>query len=261
MRKKLLALTLGLSSILAANAEEDRVAKGLGIAQQADRVDSGWVDLKVNIKMILEDKSGNQNVRVVRNEAIEVDGDGDKSLIIFDTPKDIEGTVLLSFSHKVGDDDQWLYLPSLKRVKRISSSNKSGPFMGSDFAYEDMSSQEIEKYHYRFLRQETLSNTDTLVVERVPAYQDSGYSKQLVWIEAERYIPLQIEYYDRKNSLLKTQYFNGYEKYADKFWRVDNLTMVNHQKGSKTIIEFKDYEINQDLSQTNFTQAAMKRVR
>lgn len=242
-------------------AKFDPVARGIEIAQKADAVDTGWVNQKVDIKMTLEDKSGNKNVRIVRSETLEVHTDGDKGLIIFDTPRDIQGTVLLSFSHKVGDDDQWLYLPSLKRVKRISSSNKSGPFMGSDFAYEDMSSQEVEKYTYRFIEDAKYKQRDALVVERIPVYKKSGYSKQLVWVDAERFIPLKTEYFDRKGSLMKTQDYQGYQLYKDKFWRADALVMVNHQKGTQTTIELDNYQLDTDVNPANFRQLALKRIR
>ena len=130
--------------------------KGLSIAQEADRRDSGFGSYTNDVKMILRNKQGQESVREIRSKTLEVEGDGDKSLVIFDKPRDVAGTALLSFTHKEGPDDQWLYLPALKRVKRISSSNKSGPFMGSEFAYEDLGSQEVDKYTYKWLRDEEL---------------------------------------------------------------------------------------------------------
>ena len=93
---------------------------------------------------------------------------GDLSLVIFDTPADVKGTAFLSHTKKAGSDDQWLYLPALKRVKRIASSNQAGPFMGSEFAYEDISSQELEKYTYKYLRNEDYGGLDCFVVEYDP---------------------------------------------------------------------------------------------
>ena len=101
--------------------------------------------------MILRNAQGEESIRKFNSKTLEVDGDGDKSIFIFEHPRDVEGTAVLTFTHKVGPDDQWLYLPALKRVKRISSDNKSGSFVGSEFAYEDLSSQEIEKYTYKWV--------------------------------------------------------------------------------------------------------------
>ena len=105
--------------------------KGLAIAVEDDKRDNGFDDFTANMVMILKNRQGEESTRDIRNKTLEVDGDGDKSLVIFDKPRDVKGTALLNFTHKTGSDDQWLFLPALKRVKRISSSNKSGSFMGS----------------------------------------------------------------------------------------------------------------------------------
>ena len=122
--------------------------KGLEIAIEADSRDKGFGDSTAQITMILMDKYGQSTERAIRNRTFEGDNEGDKSLVIFDSPGDVRGTAFLSHTKKADSDDQWLYLPALKRVKRIASSNKAGPFMGSEFSYEDIASQEVEKYTY-----------------------------------------------------------------------------------------------------------------
>ncbi|HFE38764.1 MAG TPA: outer membrane lipoprotein-sorting protein, partial [Gammaproteobacteria bacterium] len=117
--------------------------KGLEIAIEADKRDSGWGDIKNESIMTLRNPQGETAIRKNRMKVLEVKGDGDKSLIVFDTPADLKGTAFLTHSHALKPDNQWIYLPALRRVKRISSSNKSGPFLGSEFAYEDISSQEV----------------------------------------------------------------------------------------------------------------------
>ena len=117
---------------------------------------------------------------------------------MFDKPRDVKGTAFLSFSHAVGADDQWLYLPALKRVKRIASRNKSGPFMGSEFAYEDLSSFEVEKYTYKFLRDETCEGGTCYVVEQYPVDKNSGYTRRVVWLDHNEYRVWKIDFYDRK---------------------------------------------------------------
>ena len=101
--------------------------RGLEIAMEADRRDTGFGDNTANLLMTLRNAHGEESVREIRNRTLEVDGDGDKSLVIFDQPRDVAGTAFLNYTHRDGPDDQWLYLPALRRVKRISSSNKSGP--------------------------------------------------------------------------------------------------------------------------------------
>ncbi len=260
MKKLLLLLPLlGLLPMgsLAQTAEE----KGLAIATEADKRDLGWNDSTADMKMILRNRQGEQSERAIRVRSLEVQGDGDKSLTIFDQPADVKGTAFLSYTHAVKADDQWLYLPALKRVKRISSANKSGPFMGSEFAYEDISSQEIEKYRYKYLRDETIDSQEAFVVERTPQYKHSGYTKQIVWIDKQHYRVLKVEYFDRKGSHLKTLTIKDYRQYLDKFWRADRMNMVNHQNGKSTALLWSNYRFKTGLSKRDFDRNSLKRAR
>lgn len=245
------------SSVLAATPEE----LGLQIATEVDLRDQGFSDSTAEMKMLLTNKQGETRERFVRVKTLEVVGDGDKSLSIFDRPKDVKGTAFLTFSHALQPDDQWLYLPALKRVKRISSKNKSGPFMGSEFAYEDIASQEVEKYSYKYLRDEKLEETDSFVIERYPSYENSGYARQIIWIEKQRYIPIQIEYYDRKDALLKTLKFKNYRQYLDKHWRALEMYMENHQTGKTTLLSWENYQFKTGLQDNDFHKNSLKRVK
>ncbi len=140
----LLAFTLLLADMADATTPDE---KGFEIAARSDRTDVGFGESEVELQMVLRNAAGQEATRSLRISTLEKPDEsvGDKSLVLFNTPRDIRGTALLSHAKILDPDDQWLYLPSLKRVKRISSSNKSGPFVGSEFAYEDISSQEVEK--------------------------------------------------------------------------------------------------------------------
>jgi hypothetical protein len=250
-------LTLGALIAHAETAEE----KGLAIAKEADRRDSGFVDQTADLTMELRNKQGDSSIRFLHIKTLEVKNDGDKSLSVFEKPADVKGTAFLTFSHALVPDEQWLYLPALKRVKRINSNNKSGPFMGSEFAYEDLASQEVAKYTYKYLRDEKANGADCFVVERFPTYEQSGYKRQLVWINKAEYRPEKIEFYDRKNTLLKTLTFSGYKQYLNKFWRADTMTMINHQNGKSTILSWNNYAFKTGLSDRDFNQNALKRAR
>jgi outer membrane lipoprotein-sorting protein len=240
---------------------EDVVAKGLELARAVDTRDAGFGDFTARLRMILRNRHGQESVRRMRTRTLEVEGDGDKSLVVFDEPRDVEGTALLSYTHKEGSDDQWLYLPALKRVKRIASDNKAGPFMGSEFAYEDIASQEVEKYAYRFLGDETVEGQPGFVLERIPVDPKSGYSRQIVWYDEAELRPWKVEYYDRKGDLLKTLTFREYGLYADRHWRASRYEMVNHQTGKSTVLEWTDYEFKTGLSERDFDQNALRRAR
>ncbi len=235
--------------------------KGLSIATEMQTRDSGWKDQTAELKMVLRNKQGQESSREIRTRALEVDGDGDKTMTIFDSPRDVKGTAFLSFTHSVTPDDQWLFLPALKRVKRISSANKSGPFMGSEFAYEDLTSAEVEKYRYKWLRDEPLGDAETMVIERYPEYEHSGYTRQVVWVDTTLYQPIKIEYYDRKDSLLKTLEMHDYKQYDGRYWRADRMAMVNHQTGKSTDLYWSNYNLTTGLSERDFDINTLKRAR
>jgi outer membrane lipoprotein-sorting protein len=235
--------------------------KGLAIAKEADRRNDGFGDSKTTMEMVLRNKQGQESRRNLRARALEVANDGDKSLIVFDDPKDVQGTALLTFSHKVADDDRWLYLPAVKRVKRIASDNKSGPFMGSEFAFEDLGSQEIEKYTYKYIKDEALDGQDCFVSERYPVDKNSGYTRQVVWMDKAEYRPHKIEFYDRKNSLLKTLTFSGYKQYLGQYWRPLQLDMINHQSGKSTTLKFGEYQFRNGYTGRDFDQNTLQAVR
>ncbi|MBE9567302.1 MAG: outer membrane lipoprotein-sorting protein [Proteobacteria bacterium] len=241
--------------------DEDDVARGLAIAIESDKRDTGFADQTANMTMELRNKQGDTSKRNIRIKTLEVIGDGDKSLSIFDKPADVKGTAFLTYSHALKPDEQWLYLPALKRVKRINSKNKSGPFMGSEFAYEDLASQEVEKYSYKYLRDEVLNGVDCFVIERYPAYEHSGYTRQIAWVNKERYVAEKIDFYDRKNDLLKTLSNKDYQQYLDKFWRPDAMEMINHQTGKSTTLTWQNYKFKTGLTDKDFSRNSLKRAR
>ena len=255
-------LWVALLALLAAPAlAETPEEKGLAIALESDRRNEGFGDTSSTMQMILRNRQGEESKHEIRNKALEVKADGDKSMIVFDQPKDVAGTALLTYTHKKEDDDRWLYLPAVKRVKRIASSNKSGPFMGSEFAYEDLGSQEPEKYTYKWLKDEAVDGKDCFVSERIPKDKDSGYTRQVVWTDKAEYRPLKIEFYDRKQSLLKTLTLHEYNQYLNKYWRPHKLDMVNHQTGKSTTLLFRDYKFKSGLKDRDFDQNALQNAR
>jgi len=269
MKTFILILVTATASILPsllpvlALAVEDPVAKGEAIAREWDRRDRGFSDNSATLKMILENRQGQTSERKMRILFLEVpdENDGDKSLVVFDYPRDIKGTALLSYSHILKPDDQWLYLPALKRVKRISSNNKSGPFMGSEFAYEDISSQELKKFQYKWLRDEPCGKSECFVLEQRPLYKNSGYTRQVAWYDKDEYRPQRVDYYDRRNALLKTLSFSKYQKHLGKYWRAHDLYMVNQQTGKKTRLVYENLKFKSGLTDKDFTQNRLKRMR
>jgi len=258
MKSLILLLTI---AVPAAGFAQSAQEKGLEIAMAANAYDKGFTDFTADMVMTLKNKSGQTSTRLIRIRTLEVEGDGDKSLSIFDQPADVKGTKMLTYSHGLDPDDQWLYLPALKKVKRISSRNKSGPFMGSTFAFEDLGSQEVEKYTYKYLRDEACGEMNCYVIERYPAYRFSGYTRQVAWIDTEGYRMVKVEYYDRKKSLLKTLNAGDFQQYLGHYWRPGTMDMVNHQTGKSTLLEWKNYQFKTGLSDRDFRSQTLKRIK
>jgi outer membrane lipoprotein-sorting protein len=237
--------------------------RGRAIAEEVDRREGGFGDSSAELVMTLTSSDGRERTRRLTWTTLEADapGEGDKSLTVFHEPRDIEGTAFLSHTHVDREDDQWLYLPSLKRVKRIASANKSSAFVGSDFAYEDLLSDEIEKFDHEWIRDEACGAERCFLIERRPRYAGSGYTRQRVWIDQEEFRPVRIEYYDRKNRHQKTLMFEEYRLYLGRFWRARLMRMDNHQTGKATLLSFSDFVFQTGLTVRDFDPDVLRRSR
>lgn len=246
---------------LPAGAAQPDAERGLAIAREMKTRDRGFGDSTATMKMVLIDAGGGETLRELGVRTLEGRGDGDKLLAIFEAPADVRGTVFLSHTHADRADDQWLYLPALKRVKRIAPANKTSPFMGSEFSYEDLASAEVEKYTYAYRGDESYEGAARFLLERVPADAESGYSRQRVWVDKERYVPLRIEYFDRRGEKLKTLTLRDYRQYLGRHWRAHEARMENHQSGKRTILRSQDIRFRQGLGEQDFLPASMARAR
>lgn len=237
--------------------------RGRAVAVQAQRRREGYGDSVAELTMTLVGEGGRTRTRRLTWRMLEgaAPGEGDKSLTIFHEPRDIAGTAFLSHTYVDRPDDQWLYLPSLRRVRRIPPANQSSAFVGSEFSYEDLLSDEVERFDYRWLRNEPCADVACFVVERYPAYENSGYSKQIAWIDQSEFRPVKIEFYDRRARLEKTLTFEDYRRYLDRFWRAQRLTMDNHLTGRSTILDFGPFDFQTGLAPEDFDPSVLRRVR
>jgi len=263
LRNNALRLILITTFIATPVLAQTAVEKGLEIAQKIESRDDGFIDSRVTLKMTLTNRNGETSTRELRLASLETSDTslGDKSLTVFDRPRDIRGTAFLSFTKILDPDDQWLFLPALKRVKRISSANKSGPFVGSEFAYEDLVSFEVEKYDFKWLRDEPCGELQCFVLERTPRYAKSGYSRQVTWVDNQEYRIMRVDYYDRKASLLKTLQQSGFKQYVGQYWRPSTMIMINQQTGKQTQLIFEDYKFRTGVRENDFTPGRLKRIR
>lgn len=227
------------------------------LAKRSYDVMSGYKSSISKTTMILKNANGEENLRKIEISKLE-DIDGDKSLINFLYPKDIKDTKLLSYEVIGGDDKQWLYLPALKRVKRISSRNKSGSFMASEFSYEDISSQNYKNYTYKGEAKSVIfAGEKYLKIQRIPKDKNSGYKRQILYINPKTYLVSHGEYFDKQDRVFKKIFFKEYKK-IDGIYRVVKIVMENTQNNKSSILIWDEDSIKQNLKDKDFTKRVLK---
>lgn len=234
--------------------------RGDELAQAADRQLHGHGDSESRLVMTLISPRGETATRELRVRSREQDG-AERTLMIFDTPRDVAGTALLSESRPQGEDQQWLYLPAVKRVKQIGSRNRSGPFMASEFAFEDIATPYWQKYRHRYLRDEKCGTLDCHVLEREPLDENSGYSRQRVWLDRADKLVRRIEFHDRQGNLVKTYTATGFQRHQGRFWRPAEMLMVNARNGRQTRLSWSGFRFGIGLAESDFNQNALQRVK
>ena len=248
----LIVLQLGISRV---GAADDR---GLTIMEEQRRINSGYRDELVLYRMILVNAKGDRSERALELRVLEGPEAGDKTLLIFKDPPDVRGTTLLTHENHAGDDDQWLYLPALRRSRRIGSSNKASSFVGSELAYEDLAPNEVTKQQYKYLREETLDGVRVWVIESAPRFKDSGYSRRELFVRQDNHQTARVNHYDRKGQLLKVARWDGWWKVMDKRWRARSFRMENVQSGKSTILEVIDVKLGNGYSPSDFSARALE---
>jgi outer membrane lipoprotein-sorting protein len=217
--------------------------------------------------MQVEDSAGRTRTRSVQTRSIKFAG-GSKRLMIFESPADVRNTGLLSIDYDDGNksDDQWLYLPSLRKSTRIASSDKSGSFMGTDLSYSDMTKSDISHYDYRIVKASTVvGGDDCWVIEARPntqrAKDETGYVKSHIWVSKSKLIPLQIKAWIREGRKIKQIKFAGVEK-IDGIWFARKIlarTLRGGKVESVTRIKFTTMKFNQSsVSEADFTERRLE---
>ncbi|CAI8244390.1 MAG: Uncharacterised protein [SAR116 cluster bacterium] len=259
---------LAATLLPAGNARADDMSnpRGLEIATEVDKRDRGWGDVTVEGEMVLKNKAGNESVRKFRSTILEAEDAavGDMSIITFSEPRDVRGTALLTHSKIEPDDDsQWIFLPAVKRVKRISSSNRTGKFVSSEFSYEDLGSEEVADNHHIWLEDTPCTHDSSLTcaaVESRPKNKKSGYSRRVSFIDLAEYRVHRIDFYNRRGDLEKSLVFSDYRQYLDAYWRAHVMTMNNSQTGKSTTLTWDEYSFANGLGARDFTPQGLAKA-
>lgn len=221
--------------------KSDPVAYGTELARHADLYDRGWIDDVAQGRMTLFDSGGDSVERSFVRTVLEKPVEGDKSVIRFLSPAEIKGVAALTHEQPGSSDDNWLYLPANKRVRRISGANKTASFQGTEFTYEDLANLEVVEYDWRFIDESDLVRGEEAVpvyrVEARPNYAETGYSRIVVSFHRETWRRERIEFYDKAGEHLKTLDYADWKLFHCRFWRAMRLEMKNHQTGKRTVLE------------------------
>lgn len=199
--------------------------------------------LRVDTTMVLINSRGQRRERASRGVVkLQPNGVDSKLVVKFSTPPDIRGTGVLQIEHSESEDDLWIYLPALKKSRRLVANNKKDSFVGSDFSYGDITLPKVDQYRHTRLRSERIDEHECHVVESVPATDtvkaNSGYSRKITWVRTDNFVESKVEYYDLAGRLLKTQRTGRHqlvEPDTDR-WFVMYREMTNHQSGHRTTI-------------------------
>lgn len=251
MVKVILAVALTAFSVYADEAYD--------IAAKAEKTQRNFGDETVESTMSLIAANGSVVTRKTKNLTLERPGSRDYQLFQFLEPADVRGTSLLTHQDPKGDDSQWLFLPELRRVKRISSSGKTGSFMGSEFTYEDVGGNTLDRFKYVKLADDTYKGKPCFVLEKTPTYSNSGYTKIKMWISKDNNLVQRQDFFDRKNSLLKIMTFEGHKQYGST-WRSQKISVENLQTKKKSVLEFTSRKMRSGLSSDLFTERNLQRL-
>lgn len=248
---KMLFILIALSSLSFADE------KGMEVAKRMEKANEGYQSEKASIEMVLLDAHGTKTIRKMERALLEVQGDADKSIMTFLTPNDIKGTKMLTHGHKDKNDEQWLYLPSTKKVKRINGRGRQSSFMGSEFTFEDLGSQDPEKYDFKLLSEDK----EQWVLERRPK-EESGYSKQIAYNSKKYHSPIKVEYFDRQEKLLKVATFSDFQSYQvgqKTLWRPNSVTMKNVQTRKESVLKWENREVGVSIPTNLFNSNTLTR--
>lgn len=255
---KILKIMVILFSIILISNSENYSQKltGLDIVENVYNRSVGD-DMTADLTMTLTNSSGDNRVRKIKQFSKDF-GKVEKKIMFFVTPADVKNTSFMNWSYDEDgkDDDQWIYLPALKKTKRISSDSKSDYFMGSDFTYDDLGDRQPKQDNHKLLREENVNGENCYVVESTSKDKDYMYSKTITWIIKDKWIGLKKEFYDEDEELLKILKVNKYED-INGFWIITNTEMKNEQKDHKTIMELKNVKINTGIDEGKFTERTM----
>lgn len=262
LQNRLVAGALVLLFLLVGAHAGSEELSGRQIMEKEELLNKGKDEFNY-MSMKLINSRGQERNRKVEYYRKTDENDADKILMRFLEPADVKGVGLLTIERTDRDDDQWLYLPALKKVRRISSSDQTDNFMGTDFTYEDIRSEKLEKHQYNVIGSETIDGHDCYVIEAIPSTEDqkkeSGYSRREIWMRKDIFLTVQTKFFDRKGEYFKTEVRKDIVEVAPNIYRPNFMEMKNLKTNHTTQLTFENRKINQGIDDRIFTERELKR--
>ena len=216
--------------------------------------------------MRIIDEKGGERVRKMKQASKLFDnGETEKRLIRFMEPADVKGTGLLTFDYKSKGDDLWLYMPALRKVRRIVSTEKAKNFLGSEFSYSDMSPPSPDEFTFKLLGEEKIKDVLCYKIEWIPKSEvvakENGFSRRVIFVGKEDFMFRKSLYYDSEDKLFKELIVHEIKELDTKNhkFRAMNLEMINHQNGRRSTLVNEKLEFNPNVDDTYFTTRYLER--
>lgn len=260
---KFVGIIMSIVAVLATafTARSDQLT-GLQVMEREETQNKGDDEFnKMSMKLINNrGQERNRKVEYYRKTDAE---DNDKILMRFLEPADVKGVGLLTVEYSDRDDDQWLYLPALKKVRRITASDQGDNFMGTDFTYEDIRSEKLDQHTYTVTGSEMIDGHDCFVIEAVPSTEkqkkESSYSRRELWVRKDIFLTVQAKFYDKKGELFKVEVRKDAVEAAPNIYRPNFMEMKNLKTGHTTQLTFDERRINTGIDDQVFTERELKR--
>jgi len=265
------ALTIIFPSYAADNRVKDDSVfpSGLTIAQNINSRDEGqFVSRLLTMEMV--DRRGKKRIRKTRGFRkyfTTKDGNEKRTVLFYLTPRNVKNTAFMTYDYPQAskDDDQWLYLPAMRKVRRISASDRGDYFLGTDFTYEDIKKETkvtIEDYTRKTLREDVFDGHRVYVIESTPVNdevaKELGYSKVVQWVDADIWIIRQAKFWNVRGKALKTIHSTGI-KQVQGIWTTHRMEVINHKTKHKTYFTFSEVDYESPVNDAMFTQRTLRR--
>ncbi|MGB1581518.1 MAG: outer membrane lipoprotein-sorting protein [Nevskiales bacterium] len=231
-------------------------ARGQALADELEKRAADFGTIQSSVTMVTRNARGGETSRKLDIKVMDMLA-GIRSLAVITAPADERGTALLTYTYSHLDDEQWIYFPAIGQARTIQAKGRSGPFMGSEFSYEDMTGQSFQKYDYE-LSGEAACEVDGAaercwLLKRFPHKKlKSRYQYSTAWIDQKHLRLLKTEFYDRHGDHLKTFEAKGFSLYADKYWRAQNMTMLNVVSGNASTLIWDDVRYGEEIDLSVF---------